>query len=100
VVLHTFYEKKVGTVSQLAKELGILDIDAGVRLLARYQSKQCYAFITRSPRGFIVMLYAIKSRDRSMVPDKRLLAKEFDDAAKALEFVTQVAAKPFRAFVY
>jgi hypothetical protein len=94
------YEKKLNSFPEIVKELGTLDLDAGIRAVGRYKSKNCYVFITRSANGFTSLVYSIKSSGKESLPDKRLLAKEFVDIKSAEEFLAEIVAKPIRASAY
>jgi hypothetical protein len=94
------YEKKLSSFPEILKELGTLDLDAGIRAVGKYKSKKCYVFITRSANGFTSLVYSIKSSKKESLPDKRLLAKEFGDIKSAEEFLAQVVAKPVKASAY
>ena len=94
------YEKKLSSLPEVMGELSILDLDAGIRAIGKYKAKKCLVFITRSANGFTSLVYSIKSAGKESLPDKRLLAKEFDDVKGAEAFLTEVIAKPVRAFAY
>jgi hypothetical protein len=94
------YEKKLNSFPEIVKELSILDLDAGIRAVGRYKSKKCYVFITRSANGFTSLVYSIKSSGKESLPDKRLLAKEFQDITGAEAFLAEVVAKPVSASAY
>ena len=94
------YEKKLNSFPELSRELSILDFDAGVRAIGKYNGKKCYVFVTRSANGFTSLVYGIKAVKKETLPDKRLLAKEFPDLKGLEEFLAQVIAKPVRALSY
>lgn len=94
------YEKKLNSFPEIVRELGILDLDAGIRAVGKYKSKKCYVFITRSANGFTSLVYSIKSSGKESLPDKRLLAKEFDNVQAAEAFLEEVVAKPVKASAY
>lgn len=94
------YEKKLNSFSEIVRELGIMDLDAGIRAVGKYKSKKCYVFVTRSANGFTSLLYSIKSSKKESLPDKRLLAKEFPDLKTTEEFLAEVVAKPVKASAY
>lgn len=94
------YEKKLNSFPEIVAELGILDLDAGIRAVGKYKSKKCYVFVTRSANGFTSLVYSIKSSKKESLPDKRLLAKEFPDLKATEEFLGQIVAKPVKASAY
>ena len=94
------YEKKLHSFADIAKELAILDLDAGIRALGKYKGKKCFVFVTRSANGFTSLLYSIRSSKKESLPDKRLFAKEFPDLKATEEFLAQVVAKPVKASAY
>ena len=94
------YEKKLNSLTEIARELSILDLDAGIRAVGKYKGRKCYVFTTRSPGGFTSLVYSIRSVKKESLPDKRLLAKEFPDVKGAEEFLGQVIAKPVKALSY
>lgn len=94
------YEKKVGSFPKLMDELYILDLDAGVRAIGKYESKKCFVFVTRSPNGFTAALYGIKSAGKERLPEKRLAIKEFSTLKELEKFLSSVIAKPVEAFAY
>jgi hypothetical protein len=94
------YEKKLNSFPEIVTELGILDLDAGIRAVGKYKSKKCFVFVTRSANGFTSLVYSIKSSKKESLPDKRLLAKEFPDLKTTEEFLAQIVAKPVKASAY
>lgn len=94
------YEKRLNSFADIINELSILDLDAGIRVVGKYKAKKCFVFVTRSPKGFASLLYSIKTSRKEMLPDKRLLAKEFPDLDTMEEFLAQVVAKPVKASAY
>jgi hypothetical protein len=94
------YEKKVSSFPKLVDELRILDLDAGVRTIGKYQSKKCFVFVTRSLNGYTTALYGIKSAGKEKLPDKRLLIKEFGSLEELEQFLSGAVAKPVEAFAY
>jgi len=94
------YEKKLSSLSEIGRELSILDLDAGIRAIGKYKSRKCFVFVTRSPNGFTSLVYSTKTNKKEILPDKRLLAKEFPDAKATEEFLAQIVAKPVKALAY
>lgn len=94
------YEKKVSSFPKLISEIGILDLDAGMRIVGKYDSRKCFVFVTRSPKGYTTALYGIKTLGNEKLPDKRLTIKEFDTIPELEKFLSEVIIKPVRAFAY
>lgn len=94
----TFFEKRLATAAEVRKELEVLDPDAGVRLEGRWDGKGCFAFATKSAGKYTVMVYLAKAG--SVNPGSVVSAKEFATHTEAAEFMTGIAARPLRAFVY
>jgi hypothetical protein len=90
----------LGSFADMVKELGILDLDAGIRAVGKYKGRKCFVFVTRSANGFTSLVYSIKSSKKESLPDKRLLAKEFPDLKGTEEFLSQVVVKPVKASAY
>ena len=96
-----FYEKEVKSFSELMREVSLLDLDGGIRVFGTYEGKKAYLFVTRSLRGYTVMVYDIKpGRKKQWVPSKRLFVKEFENQKDLKIFLLQVVSKPVKAFVY
>ena len=95
-----FYEKKIGSFSQLINELDVIDFDAGVRAVGKYKAKKCFVFVTRSSKGYTSVLCGIRRVGKDLLPDKRLLAKEFATIDDLEEFLAQHVSKPVVAFEY
>jgi hypothetical protein len=94
------YEKKIDSFPQLISDLGVLDQDAGIRAIGKYKAKKCFVFVTRSLNGFTSILCSMKRAGKESIPDKRLLAKEFENLQDLEKFLTEVVAKPLVAFGY
>ena len=94
------YEKKLSSFSELSRELSILDLDAGIRTTGKYNGKKCYLFVTRSANGFTSLLYSMKLLKKESLPDKRLLAREFEDQGSLETFLAQIVNKPVKAVSY
>ena len=94
------YEKKISSFPQLISELDIIDLDAGVRAVGKYKAKKCFVFVTRSAKGFTSVLCSMKRAGKESIPDKRLLAKEFETIQELEKFLAEVVAKPVVASEY
>jgi hypothetical protein len=95
-----FYEKKIDSFSQLISELDAIDLDAGVRAAGKYKAKKCFVFVTRSANGFTSVLCSMKRAGKESIPDKRLLAKDFENIQDLEKFLAEVVAKPVVASEY
>jgi hypothetical protein len=95
------YEKRLNTLSELAKELRTLDFDGGVRVQGRYGGEPCFIFITRPSGSFIVALYSGKKGASGMeVPDRRLMLKEYLEVGPLMKFLEGEALDPLEAYSY
>jgi len=92
-----FYEEKVSSLSGLAKRLGSLDQDAGVRMLGRSGKRKVLVFVTRFGSGFIVMTYAVRSGGG---PGARLQTVELDEVGKVVGVLKKFAKGRLQAWVY
>ena len=94
-----FFEKRVGSFPGLVEEVGLLDLDSGIRTFADYRGRKGQlVFVTRSPHDtYTLMVYERKGGD---VPGRRLLVKEFKAKEDLVEFMRGLLSKPVRAFVY
>jgi hypothetical protein len=96
-----FYEKSDDSFPKLVKEIGLLDLDSGIRTFGDYKGKKRFVFVTRSPHdGYILMVYSKKAGAGTPVPGERLLVKEFQTKESLSEFMRGMLSKPLRAFVY
>ncbi len=95
-----FYEKKIDSFPHLISELDTIDLDAGVRAAGKYKGKKCFVFVTRSAKGFTSVLCSMKRAGKESIPDKRLLAKDFETIEDLEKFLAEVAAKPVVASEY
>ncbi|MDA4113374.1 MAG: hypothetical protein OK474_04940 [Thaumarchaeota archaeon] len=94
------YEKKIDSFPQLINDIGVMDQDAGIRAIGKYKAKKCFVFVTRSLNGFTSILCSMKRSGKETIPDKRLLAKEFENLQDLEKFLTEVVAKPLVASEY
>lgn len=94
-----FYEKKVDSFRRLMKEVRQLDSDAGIRLLATYDGKECFVFVSKSIRGYAIMVYSI-SRNAKPTPSRRLWSEEFARSSEVQSFLKRVIRGRVRAYVY
>jgi hypothetical protein len=93
------YEKKLGTLASLKRELKLLDGDAGVRIEGSLQSKRCFAFVTRFAADYTVMVYSTEGTS-NRYPGRRLAVKEFHGLDDAFAYVSELAKPRVDAYVY
>ena len=94
-----FYERKVGSMTELMKEIRRLDSDAGVRLLGTYEGRRCLVFVSRTPQGFAAIVCSAVGGS-SPVPGRRLIASEFKGDRDLQVFLRKLSGEKTRAFVY
>jgi hypothetical protein len=95
-----FYEKTVDSFPKLMREARLLDLDSGIRSYVTYDGRKCFAFITRSARGYTLMIYGRRGRGSNESPERRLFVKEFPAESELRNFVGRIVERPVRAFVY
>ena len=93
-------EKKVASFRELIRDLNVIDLDAGVRIIGKYKAKRCFVFVTRSATGFTSILCTMKHTGRDTIPDKRILAKDFGGIEDLEKFLSEVAVTPLVAAEY
>lgn len=98
---HSFFEKSVDSFPRLMEEVGLLDLDSGVRTFGDYEGKKKqFVFVTRSPDdGYVLMVYARKGAG-APIPGARLLVKEFRTREELAGFMKGMLSRPLKAFVY
>ena len=96
-----FFEKSVDSFPKLMKEVGLLDLDSGIRAFGDFNGKKKqFVFVTRSPNeGYTLMVYG-RAGAKNPVPSKRLLVKEFRTKEALGEFMRGLLSRPVTAFVY
>ena len=93
------YEKRVGTTSELRRQLTSLDGDAGVRVVGRYGGADCFAFVTRFRDRFTLMVYSAEGRTRP-TPGKLLESKELRSVSEVLEALEPISGRALEAYAY
>lgn len=96
----SYEEKKLNSFPQLIRELDVIDLDAGVRAIGRFKGKKCFVFVTKGANGFTSILSSMKHAGKDNIPDKRLLAKDFETIQDLEKFLAEVVVKPVVAFEY
>jgi len=96
-----FFEKNVDSFPKLMEEVGLLDLDSGIRTFGDFKGKKRqFVFVTRLPNeGYILMVYGRVGANKP-VPSNRLLVREFRTKEALGEFMRSMLSKPVRAFVY
>jgi hypothetical protein len=96
-----FYEKSVGSLPKLMEEVGLLDLDSGIRTFGDFKGKKKqFVFVTRSPNeGYTLMVYG-RAGNNKPIPSKRLLVKEFRTKEALGEFMRSLLSKPVTAYIY
>ena len=99
---HSFFEKTVGSFPKLMEEVGLLDLDSGIRTFGDYQGKKKqFVFVTRSPNdSYVLMVHAREKGAGIPIPGERLLVKEFGTREELGEFMKKTLSRPVRAFIY
>lgn len=96
-----FFERKVGSFSELAEEVALLDLDSGIRTFADYQGKKRQlVFVTRSPPDSYTLMIYERKPGRGVSVGKRLLVKEFSTKDDLIGFMKRFLSRPLQAFVY
>ena len=93
-----FYEKEIGTILGLRKELSRLDSDAGIRIVGRYANRPCFAFVTRFLANFTVMVYERRGHNPSV--GKRILSREFESLEELEKFLRVIVPGKIKAYAY
>jgi hypothetical protein len=97
-----FFEKSVNSFPKLLKEVGLLDLDSGVRTFGDYNGrKRQFVFVTRSPNeGYTLMVFEKKNSAGKSIPGARLFVKDFQTKEDLGEFMRHLLSKPVKAFIY
>ena len=94
-----FYERRIGSLTAVAKEARTMDADAGIRISVVYEGRRCYAFVTRFGPRYTVMVYEKKAR-RIDGLGKRLVAQEAGGPEELMKFLRKVVSGKVEAFAY
>ncbi|HME19257.1 MAG TPA: hypothetical protein VKF15_05965, partial [Nitrososphaerales archaeon] len=79
--------------------LGLLDGDAGIRVVGKYGGAECFAFATRFRSAYTVVVYSAKE-GRKRVPQRRLASKEFGNLPDLVAFLKSIAGTKIDAYAY
>jgi hypothetical protein len=94
-----FYEKHLVSMAALRRELGVLDGDAGVRVVGRYGGVECFAFATRFRSLYTAVVYSTRGGPRRM-PGRMLASREFDRLPDLLAFLKSIMGTKTDAYAY
>ena len=96
-----FFEKSVSSFPKLMEEVGLLDLDSGIRTFGDFKGKKRqFVFVTRSPNeGYTLMVYE-RAGTSKPVPSKRLLVKEFRTKEALGEYMRSLLSRPVTASIY
>ncbi len=94
-----FYEKRLGSLTELMTEATTLDADAGLRILGNYEGTTCYVFVTRFGGRFTAMIYQRDSARRAKA-GRKLAVLELDGVKELESLVRRVTSGKVTAFTY
>ena len=92
------YEKRIGSLSALKRELETIDGDAGVRVEGRFEGERCLAFVTRFTTKYTVVVCAKPARGKSL--GQRIATREFTDLKSTVSYLASIAAPKVEAYAY
>ena len=92
-----FYEDRITSFPALMKRLGVLDQDAGVRLIGESEGKKLYVFVTRFGPKYTMMTYSFNKR---RVPGRRMKTREFRDLGEMEGALKTLVKGALRAWIY
>jgi hypothetical protein len=92
------YETRVASSKELFDKLEDLDPDEGVRIVARYDGKSSFVFVTRHSGKYALWIRAAKQEAGSQ--PRREEFKDFKDFALLKKFLFGVISEPIKAYVY
>jgi hypothetical protein len=93
------YEKRLGSVSAMRRELESLDGDAGMRVAGRYGGVGCLAFVTRFGTVYTVMVYSVKGGRRG-VPREKLATREYTSLEEVVALLRSISGPRVDACAY
>jgi len=96
------FEKTVSSFPKLEQELGLLDMDSGIRTFGDYAGRRRqFVFVTRSPHDtYVLMVYERAGGGKDPSDGKRLLVKEFRRREELVVFMRTLLSRPVKAYVY
>ena len=94
------YERRVKSMSELFEELGDLEADEGVRILADGEGRKKLVFVTKHSGRYSLGISDAEARNGKWVPGKKMSFREFSDQRMLREFLAGLVTKPLNAYVY
>ena len=94
------YETKLTSLDELFEELQNLESDEGVRMLTDEAGKRRMVFVTRHSGRYAIAICAAAAKGGRWVPGKTLQFLEFFDQKRLREFLSSIATKPLKAYLY
>ena len=94
-----FYERRIDSFEALIKEAASMDPDAGLRILGRYNGRNCYAFVTRFETRYTIMVYG-RLPDGRVLPGARLAVVEVDGIRGLRSALEKVLGSTVQAYAY
>ena len=95
-----FYERRIGSVRVLERELQHLDSDAGVRVVGMYDELPCFAFVTRFVGMYTAMVYERRGTEKTPRVGKRVLARDFESQVELEAFLGSIMHRKIEAYLY
>ena len=92
------YEKRIGSVLELRRQLATLDGDAGVRVLGVYEGARCFAFVTRFHEKYTLLVY--RAEGKPQLPRSVIASKELSSVSDVMEILEAIAGPTLEAFAY
>ena len=94
-----FYERRIDSLEALIKEAASMDADAGLRILGRYNGRNCYAFVTRFGTRYTIMVYG-RMPDGGVLPGAKLAVVEVDGIRGLKSVLGKVVGHTVKAYAY
>ena len=92
-----FYEDRVVSFPALMTRLGVLDQDAGVRLIGESDGKKIYAFVTRFGSKYTMMTYSF---GKGGTPGRRIQTREFQTLGEVEGALKALVKGRLQAWIY
>jgi hypothetical protein len=100
VMKRLFFEREVDSFAELVEEVGLLDLDSGIRAFVDFEGRRQLLFVTRSPHDSYTLMVYERKAGRGTSVGKRLLVKEFRKENDLTGFMKGILSRPVKAFVY
>ena len=92
------YERRLGSLRALMIEAKNMDADAGLRVLGRYDARNCYVFVTRFGNRYTAMVYE-RLPGRKKTLGRRLAVMDYE-LTELRSFLGKLTSGRFTAFSY